>query len=147
MPSTQRRGMAAPDGLPVVDETNVDAFLTPAAGEAQHALLLFAAVAQARPETADVLVVVPELLRHFEGRLRGAVVAADAETKLKSRFQAYAAPSLVVTRGGDPVGVLPKIHDWSVYIEKIEAWLSPDAPALAPPKIERRADVAFTQRS
>jgi hydrogenase-1 operon protein HyaE len=121
-------------GLPVVDATNIDAFLAPAAGESAHALLFFSGAAAPRPESSDVAAVLPEILRAFAGRLRGAVVAPEAEAALKGRFQIFVLPSLCVTRGLDPVAVLPKILDWSVYLEKIEAALDPAAPALTGPK-------------
>ena len=121
-------------GLPVVDETNIDAFLAPALGESAHALLFFSGAAAPRPESSDVAAVLPEILRAFAGRLRGAVVAPEAEAKLKGRFQIFVLPSLCVIRAGDPVGVLPKILDWSVYLENIEAALDPKAPALTGPQ-------------
>jgi hydrogenase-1 operon protein HyaE len=125
--------------LPLVDASSIDAFLTPAAGECPHALLFFTGDPAQRAETADVAAVLPELLAAFAGRLRGAVVAREAEAALKSRFQVYVLPSLVVARGVDPVGVLPKILDWSEYREKIVACLDPAAPVLVAakgPKIE-----------
>ena len=128
-------------GLPLVDETNIDAFLSPAPGEAEHSVLFFTGDAAQRGETNDVAVILPELLRAFAGRLRGAVVARSAEAGLKSRFQVFVLPSLAVTRGTDPVGVLPKIQDWSEYRQKIEAFLDPDAPVLSASKGPR---VEFT---
>ena len=121
-------------GLPVVDETNIDAFLSPADGESLHAALFFAGAGQNRGETGDVAVVFPEILRSFAGRLRGAVVAAEAENSLRSRFQVFVFPSLAVVRGHDPVGVLPKILDWSEYRARIEGFLDPAAPVLAGPQ-------------
>lgn len=121
-------------GLPLVDESNIDAFLAPAAGECPHALLFFSGAAAPRPETSDVAAILPELQRAFAGRLRGAVVAPEAEASLKGRFQVFVQPSLCVTRGGEPVGVMPKILDWAVYLEKIEAALDPQAPILSAPK-------------
>jgi len=97
-------------------------------------LLFFSGAAAPRPESSDVAAVLPEILRAFAGRLRGAVVAPEAEAALKGRFQIFVLPSLCVTRGLDPVAVLPKILDWSVYLEKIEAALDPAAPALTGPK-------------
>jgi hydrogenase-1 operon protein HyaE len=121
-------------GLPVVDETSIDAFLAPAAGEPPHAILFFTGDGAQRAETDDVAVVLPELLRAFGGRLRAAVVARSAEDRLKTRFYVYAMPSLAVTRDGEPVGVLPKVYDWADYIVKINAFLEPGAPALTPLK-------------
>jgi hydrogenase-1 operon protein HyaE len=133
------RALTERHGLKQVDEANIDAFL--AQGETPHALLFFPGAGANRPETGDVAVVLPELLKSFAGRLRGAVVAPEAEEKLKSRFQVYVFPSLVVLRGGEPVGVLPKIYDWAEYQQKISGFLDPAAPVLSGAKGPR---VEFT---
>ncbi|NLH80606.1 MAG: hydrogenase accessory protein [Phyllobacteriaceae bacterium] len=128
-------------GLPTVDATSIDACLAPASGEAEHVLLFFTGDPATRAETLDVAVVMPEILAAFQRRLRGAVVDRAAEAGLASRFHVAVMPSLVVTRRDETVAVLPKIRDWSEYMEKIEAALAPDAPALV---AEERPRVAFT---
>ncbi|MFM2279725.1 MAG: hypothetical protein RLZZ444_1956 [Pseudomonadota bacterium] len=130
MPSFLVRALSERHRLPVVDETSIDAFLAPAAGEPDHALLFFSGDPAQRPEADDVAVVLPELLHVFSGRLRGAVVRRNTEDKLKARFNVVVMPSLVVTRRDQPVGVIGKIRDWSEYMEKISGFLSPDAPVL-----------------
>jgi hydrogenase-1 operon protein HyaE len=128
-------------GLPLVDETNIDVYLASAEGQSPYALLFFSGAAAPRPETGDVAAILPELLRAFAGRLRGAIVAPEAEAKLKGRFQIFVQPSLCVVRNGEPVAVMPKILDWAVYLEKIEAAFDPDAPILEGPK---KPQVEFT---
>lgn len=124
--------LASRHGLPIVDRRSIEAFLLPAAGEPRHALLFFTGDPAVRSETADVAVVLPELLAAFRGALRGAVVAQSAEDALKRRFHVAVVPSLVLTRDADTIGVLPRIRAWSDYVERITAWLDPNAPALAP---------------
>ncbi|AUW47632.1 MULTISPECIES: hydrogenase accessory protein [Rhizobium] len=139
MPSALVRALSERAHLPVVDETNIDAFLAPAAGEPDNAVLFFTGDPAQRPEADDVAVVLPELMQVFRGRLRGAVVRRATEDKLKARFNVVVMPSLVVTRRDQPVGVLGKIRDWSEYVEKISAWLSPDVPVMVSsggPKVE-----------
>jgi hydrogenase-1 operon protein HyaE len=135
------RALIERHGLPQVDEASLDAFLAPAPGESLHTFLFFPGAGANRPETGDVAVVLPELLKSFTGRLRGAVVAPAAEEKLKGRFQVQVFPSLVVTRGAEPIGVLPKIYDWSEYCHKIEVFLDPGAPVLS---LSRGPRVEFT---
>ena len=130
-------------GLPTVDQTTVDAFLTPAAGEAEHTLLFFTGDPATRAETSDVAVVLPEILATFQQRLRGAVVARAAETTLAERFRVAVYPSLVVTRRADPIAVFPKIRDWSEYMERIDAALAPDAPIL-PAESRPRTEFTYT---
>ena len=141
MPSALVRALSQRHGLPVVESGSIDAFLTPAAGEAPHALLFFAGDPAQRSETNDVAVVMPELLTAFRGRLRGAVVARADEDALKPRFGVVVLPSLVVTRGVETLAVISKIRDWTEYVERIGACLVEGAPALKPgagPKTEIR---------
>ncbi|EJW11484.1 Hydrogenase maturation factor HoxO/HyaE [Rhodovulum sp. PH10] len=116
--------------LPLVDHRSIDTFLAPPPGEPPHALLFFTGDPAARGETGDVAVVLPELLAAFGGRLRAAVIARDAEDMLKGRFRVVVLPSLVMVRGADPIGVLPRILGWADYIDRISAWLDPAAPVL-----------------
>ncbi len=120
-------------GLPTVDEASIEGFFA-SGGDCQHALLFFSGAGAPRPEASDVAVLFPELLKVFAGRVRGALVAPEAEAALKSRFQVFVLPSIAVTRDGQPVGVLPKILDWAEYLEKIAAMLAPEAPVLAGPQ-------------
>ena len=74
----------------------------------------------------------PQLIAAFKGALRGAVIARGAEDSLKARFGAVVMPSLVVTRRGETLAVIPKIRDWSEYLARIGASLQPGAPVLKP---------------
>src|SRR3569833_4635253 len=123
MPSPLVRALSERHGLPRLDETDVDAFL----GVGGHALLLFAGDPRQRMESDDVAVVLPDLLLAFGGRFRGAVIAREAEDRLKARFQVVMAPSLVVVRGLDTLDVITKIRDWSEYVARLGAALRPGA--------------------
>ena len=139
MPSVLIRALGERTGLPFVDEASIDAFLAPAADEPVNTILFFTGDPKQRSESDDVAVVLPEILHAFAGHLRGAVVQRAAEEKLKARFNVVVMPSLVVTRRELPIGVLGKIRDWSEYLDKIGAWLAPDAPVMVPsggPKVE-----------
>ncbi len=132
MPSPHIRTLIERHGLPVLDAGTVDAFLARTMDAPEHRLLFFTGDPAQRTEAADVAVVLPELLCVFAGRLRAAVIARPAEAALAPRFRVVVLPSLVVTRGADPVGVLPRIRDWSDYLVRITASLAPDAPVLPP---------------
>jgi len=138
--------LTARHGLPIVDADSVDAFLAPAAGEPEHALLLFTGDPDQRTDSGDVAVVLPELIAAFPGRFRAGVVARPAEAALKTRCRVEVFPSLVVLRGRIVLDVLPRIRDWGEYIDRLGAALRPDAPAFfAPSRVEvttsaRRAD-------
>lgn len=130
--------------LPVVDDLGLDEFLDRASKERVHVLLFLSGDGANRPETGDVAVVLPELLGHFSDRLRGAVIAPEAEERLRARLNAFVSPSLVVMRGREAVGVLPKIWDWADYIARIEGFLDPAAPVLAGPK-RPQVEISFSR--
>lgn len=141
MPSPLLRALCERHGVISVDEASIDAFLATQPGEPAHRLLLFAGDPEQRSETHDVAIILPQLLRALGRRLRAARVAPSAETLLKDRFHVGVFPSIVVTRGDETLGVLPKVLDWADYVARIEAMLRPDAPALAPSNVPR---VKFT---
>ncbi len=120
--------LASHHGLPTVDAESFDAFLAPAAGEPDHALLFFTGDPDQRNDSGDVAVVLPELLAAFRGRIRAAVVARSAEAALKKRCHVEVMPSLVALRGQTVLDVLPRIRDWGECLDRLEAALQPDAP-------------------
>lgn len=109
--------------LPHVDEASLGRFLEDAEADDRAALLFFPGEIGRRPESSDVATVVPELLKAFDQRLVGAVVARHAESALKLRFRVTVEPSLVLLRGRRTVGVIPRILDWSAYLTTIEELL------------------------
>jgi hydrogenase-1 operon protein HyaE len=131
VPSPLLRALSEKHGVVSVNEATIDAFLEPACGEAAHAILFFAGDPVQRAETNDVAIILPQLIDAFAGRLRAAIVARASEDALKGRFNVCIFPSLVVTRGVDPLGVLPKVYDWADYLARIETLLRPGAPTLA----------------
>jgi len=131
MPSALIRALATRNSLPTVDASSIEAFLAPGRGEPEHTLLFFTGEPKQRAESDDVAVVLPQILRAFEGKLRAAVVSRAAEDELKARFHVLVVPSLAVTRGATPLAVIPKIKDWSDYVRIVLAALAPGAPALA----------------
>ncbi|MFX8278112.1 hypothetical protein ABTL45_19995, partial [Acinetobacter baumannii] len=78
-----------------------------------------------RNDTNDVAVVLPELLAVFPNRLRAAIVSREAETALMPRFQVQVLPSLALLRGATLLGVMPRIRDWSEYLDIIAGLLKP----------------------
>ncbi len=124
-------------GVPEVDAAGIDAFLaTPG-----DAVLFFSENPLQYPESADVAVVLPELLGAFPGRLRAALVARASERELQKRFGFARWPALVFLRDGDYVGAITGIHDWDVYLEKVESLLA------APTRREAAAEAARANRA
>jgi hydrogenase-1 operon protein HyaE len=114
-------------GLPEVDVGTVDAFLAETERAGAVAVLLSAGDPARFPEALDVAVVVPELIRAFQNRLRGAVIAREAEAELGARFGVRVQPSLILCRGADALGLIAKIQDWSVYVDRMSRLI--DRPA------------------
>lgn len=106
-------------GLPEIDAASVDRFLR-AANEAGAVAVLLSAGDPARfIEAIDVAVVLPELIDDFQGRLRGAVIARRAESELSQRFGVRVQPTLIFIAKGETLGLIAKIQDWSVYVDRI----------------------------
>lgn len=99
-----------------VDGRSLDQFLA-----APGAAVLFVAGFNAkRSETGDVAVVLRELLLDFPGRLRGALVAAETEPTVQTRFKAPVVPCLIVLRDGEAVAKLSGIKDWDDYVRAVK---------------------------
>lgn len=107
------------DGVTPVSADTVDAFLS--AGADQLTALFFTGDPEKKLETADVAVVLRELLRQHPTRLRAGVVDRAAEAALMEAHGVFATPSLVFFAGTDRLEVIPKIQDWSVYAQKLPA--------------------------
>lgn len=84
-------------------------------------------------DATDVAVVLPELVKTFEGQLNPGVVTdtfGDG-TKLKRHYGFSHFPALVFVRGGDYVGAICRIQDWAEYLDKVSDLLIA-APRRAP---------------
>lgn len=101
--------------LPLLDAESYDAFVL---GH-QHVVLFFANDPLLFPETHDVAVILPELLKMFAGQLYGAVIARTIERELQARFRFTTWPSLVLLSEGEYLGVISGIRDWQQYGQEI----------------------------
>lgn len=117
------------NGYPRLHAGNLEAFCN-APGDA---VLFCAGDPVQYPETLDVAVVLPELLRAWPGRFRSGVVSAEQEAQVQARYGFNRWPSLVFLRGGAYLGVLSGIQDWAVYLARINELLA--APVSRPPSI------------
>lgn len=110
-------------GLPEVTAATVDDFLGAADAAGAVAVLLSAGDPNRFPEAIDVAVVLPELIEAFQGRLRSAVISRADENMLGSRFGVKVQPTLIFVSKGETLGLIAKIQDWSVYIDRINTLL------------------------
>ncbi|MGD0961943.1 MAG: hydrogenase, partial [Methylomonas sp.] len=66
------------------------------------------------PESHDVAVILPELLKAYS-QLQGGIISATIERELQARFRFTSWPSLVFLRKGEYLGVITGIRDWPGY--------------------------------
>lgn len=126
-------------GLPEVDASSVDDFLA-ATG---NAVLLFTEDPKKFPESADVAVVLPELMAAHPGAFRAAVVARTAERALQGRFGFARWPALVFLRDGEPVGTITGMRDWDDFQARVAALLdSPTRREVAAAAVRENAVAA-----
>jgi hydrogenase-1 operon protein HyaE len=81
-------------------------------------------------DATDVAVVLPELVKAFDGQLRPGVVmdvfGDGKELMRRYGFREY--PALVFVRSGDYIGAITRIQDWGDYLDQVSDLL------VAPPR-------------
>jgi hydrogenase-1 operon protein HyaE len=70
-------------------------------------------------ETPDVAVILPELHMAFQGRFDCAVVDGAVEDAVREETKVFKTPSLIFYREGQMIGAIPKVRDWSEYVQRI----------------------------
>lgn len=75
-------------------------------------------------ETPDVAVILPELRQAFQGQFDCSVATDAIETELRESTGVLKTPSLIFFRDGACLGGIPKMRDWSDYVERITHFLS-----------------------
>lgn len=141
--STPVRKMIERHGYPVLDADGLDDFL---AGSGDT-LLFFTGEAGRFPETDDVAMILPELLRAFEGRLTAAVVAWPDQPGLQMRYGFREWPTLVFLRHGAYLGAISRVQDWAGYLERTARLLAsaPGRPPAFPLPVSTDGGCARTQ--
>jgi len=98
-------------GYPLLDADSYDHFVY----GAETVVLFFDNDPVQFPESNDVAVILPELVKAFSGRLQAAVIARPIERELQARFRFTGWPSLVFLRNGEYLGAITGIRDWQEY--------------------------------
>lgn len=107
-------------GVPLIGEAAIDAFLAGAGVR----VLFVPGDANRHLDSVDVAVILPELCRHFSGRLAPAVVARSAEGAMAKRFGVDVKPALAFFAHGDLLGTIPRVRDWDEYLARIGEMLA-----------------------
>ncbi len=122
------KNMQEREGYPSLAGPELDAFI-----ESNHdVVLVFAEGMKPIPEADDLAVILPELMNAFAGKFAVAVVPFPAHREMKLRYHFLKIPTLVFLRGGEYVGAITGIRDWSDYLEDVQMILAAE-PSEPPP--------------
>ncbi|NYZ12462.1 hydrogenase [Azospirillum sp. RWY-5-1] len=81
-------------------------------------------------ETADIAVILPELVKAAPVPLTAAVAGPQAEAALVARVGTLGLPALVFLHRGEVLGSIPRVRDWSDYLARIRSFLAVPADRL-----------------
>ena len=119
MPSALIDNMVEQHGYPVLDAESAERFI-----HAHHEVVLFFAENPTQyPESNDVAMILPELVKAFGGRFQAALVGQSAERSLQARYGFGTWPALVFLRGGEYLGVITQVQNWEDYLQEIQRLL------------------------
>jgi hydrogenase-1 operon protein HyaE len=96
-------------------------------------MVLFTQEPDQQPETWDVAVILPEVLKLTGDRLRAAVISPELARLEKARFGITRWPALVFVRDGGYVGAIEGMRNWEEYTREIAAML--DKPVGRAPSV------------
>jgi hydrogenase-1 operon protein HyaE len=116
-------------GCTVLDADSFDDFIN----RPGEALILFADDPQRVPETWDIAVILPELVKGLAKKPRVGLLPPTAAHAVSARYGIRLWPALLATRGGAYLGVVEGLKDWGVYAAQIPQVLA--APESRPPSI------------
>lgn len=127
MASPLIRNMIEKYGYPVLDEESIDSFL-----EAHNeSVLFFTENPKQFPESDDVAMILPEIIKEYQGRLEAAVIDQEAQHRLQTRYGFGTWPALVFLRRGEYLGVITQVQNWEDYLREIDRLLASE-PVKAP---------------
>ena len=101
--------------------------------EGGDGMVLFTQEPDQQPETWDVAVILPEVLKLTGDRLRAAIITPELARKEKARFGITRWPSLVFVRDGGYVGAIEGMRNWDEYTREIAEML--DKPVGRAPSV------------
>ncbi len=99
-------------GYALLDGDNFQAFIE----RHDYVVLFFPNDPVLFPESNDVAVILPELLRAYDVPLQAAVIGRGIERELQQRFRFTRWPALVFLKNGGYLGAMTGIHNWHDYL-------------------------------
>jgi len=127
MPSPLIEAMIEQYQYPVLTEASIDEYIQ----SQQECVLFFTENPTRFPESNDVAMILPELVKEYGGRFSAAVIDQASQRKLQTRYGFTEWPSLIFLRYGKYLGTISRVQDWMDYIVKINQILVSE-PKLAP---------------
>jgi hydrogenase-1 operon protein HyaE len=106
-------------GYPRLSEANFESFIK----DAPYSVLFFTENATRFPESNDVAVILPELVKRFP-MLSPAVIDTQHEKSLQGRYNFTVWPTLVFLKEGRYLGAIPKVQNWDDYVREITILLT-----------------------
>lgn len=106
-------------GYPCLDQNSFDAFIR----STPLSVLFFTEDPKRFPESNDVAVILPELVKQFP-QLTPAVVDRSAEKALQGRYNFAVWPALVFLKEGRYLSAITKVQDWDNYLADIPSILA-----------------------
>ena len=126
--------LRAQSRIVLLDKEELEAFVM----EGGDGMVLFTQEPDQQPETWDVAVILPEVLKLFGNRLRAGIISPDLARAEKARYGITRWPSLVFVRDGGYVGVIDGMRNWDEYTREIMGMLEKPigrAPSIGIPVI------------
>ncbi len=119
MPSPLIRRLIDELNYPMLDESNFEEFID----STDSCVLFLTEEPKLVPESNDVAVILPELVKRFP-TLTPAVVSTDYERTLRGRYNFTLFPSLIFLKQGRFLGTISKVQNWDDYVTQITDILS-----------------------
>lgn len=120
MPSPLIKTMIEQYNYPLLNVGNIDEYI-----QSQDECVLFFTENPTRfPESDDVAMILPELVKEYGNRFSAAVIEQDSQRKLQARYDFREWPTLIFLRKGEYLGAISRVQDWNDYIMKINDLLT-----------------------
>ena len=102
-------------GYPLLHAEDLDTFI----GAQAECVLFFSEDPARFPESNDVAMILPELVKEYGGRFAAAVIGQQDQRSLQARYGFREWPTLVFLRRGAYLGHVSRVQDWVDYLAMI----------------------------
>lgn len=113
-------------GLPLLDADTYHNFIH---GN-DNVALFFSNDPSLFPESQDMAVILPELLKTFPQQLKGAVIDQSIERELQASFRFGSWPALIFLRRGEYLDAITGLKDWPEFRQEFARILASEPQAL-----------------